>query len=182
MKTALIIIDIQNDYFPSGKNELVKSLEASQKAKKILINFRLKNLPVIHIQHLSTRPGSTFFIPGTAGAEIHVNVAPIQTETVITKNYPNSFRETGLHQQLRGQKVEHLVISGMMSNMCVDATVRAAKDLGYRVTVVADACATKDLSFQGKVVAAQDVHNASMSSLNYFYADVKNTDELIQQL
>ncbi len=182
MKTALIIIDIQNDYFPLGKNELVKSLEASQKAKDILIHFRQKNLPVIHIQHLSVRPGSDFFIPGTEGTEIHVNVAPIENESVITKNYPNSFRETGLHQQLQEQKVEHLVISGMMSHMCVDATVRAARDLGYQVTVVADACATKDLSFQGKVVPAQEVNNAFMAALNYFYADVKNADELIQQL
>lgn len=181
MRNALLIIDIQNDYFPGGKNELVNSYEASLKAKELLERFRQKNLPVIHIQHLSVRPGSAFFIPDTIGAEIHANVFPQANETLITKNYPNSFRETGLQNYLQQQGITHLVIAGMMSHMCVDATVRAAKDFGYEVTVVADACATKDLSIQGTTVKASDVHHSFMAALNYFYADVKNTADLIEQ-
>jgi nicotinamidase-related amidase len=182
MKTALILIDIQNDYFPGGKNEMVKSQEAGQKAKEVLTHFRQKELPVIHIKHLSVRPGATFFIPGTEGAEIHADVTPIQTETVITKHFPNSFRETELHQHLLEQKTEHLVIAGMMSHMCVDSTARAAKDLGYQVTVVIDACASKNLTLQGKEIPAQEIHDSYMAGLKYFYADIKRSDELIQQL
>ena len=182
MNKALLIIDIQNDYFPGGKNELVNSTGASLKAKELLKTFRQKNLPVIHIQHLSVRPGSAFFVPNTTGAEIHANVYPQESETVITKNFPNSFRETGLQNHLQQKEIKHLVVAGMMSHMCVDATVRAAKDLGYDVTVAADACATKDLSIQGNEVKAGDVHHSFMAALNYFYADVKNTAELIEQL
>jgi nicotinamidase-related amidase len=136
MKTALLIIDLQNDYFPGGSNELVNSLEASMKAGELLGRFRDKNLPVVHVRHLSVRPGSTYFIPGTTGSEIHANVRPLPNEKVIIKNYPNSFRETELHNYLQEQQIDHLVVSGMMSHMCVDATARAGKDLGYQVTVV----------------------------------------------
>ncbi len=179
MKPVLILIDIQNDYFPGGKNEMVKSREAGRKAKEVLTRFRQKNLPVIHIKHLSVRPGATFFIPGTAGAEIHEDVVPVETETIITKHCPNSFRKTSLHQHLQEQKVDHLVIVGMMSHMCVDSTARAAKDLGYEVTVIADACASKNLSLQGKEIPAQEIHNSFMAGLKYFYADIKRSEEFI---
>jgi nicotinamidase-related amidase len=182
MKTALILIDIQNDYFPGGKNEMVKSLEAGQKAKKLLTHFRQKELPVMHIKHWSVRPDATFFIPGTEGAEIHADVTPTQTETVITKHFPNSFKETALHQHLQEQKAEHLVIAGMRSHMCVDSTARAAKDLGYQVTVVMDACASRNLILQDKEIPAQTIHDSYMAGLSYFYADIKKSDELIQQL
>ena len=95
-RKALIIIDIQNDYFEGGANPLIGSLEASKNAKALLKDFREKSLTVIHIQHFSTRAGSTFFIPNTKGVEIHENIRPIGGEKVIAKNYPNSFRETDL--------------------------------------------------------------------------------------
>ncbi|MGN6165260.1 MAG: cysteine hydrolase family protein [Flavisolibacter sp.] len=181
MKKALLLIDIQNDYFPQGKNELVNSVLASEKAKALLNYFRNHNLPIIHIQHLSVRPGSTFFIPDTEGAAIHKNVQPLENEKVIVKNYPNSFRETELQNYLQEQEVQHLVVAGMMSHMCVDATVRAAKDLGYQVTVAEDACATKDLSFRDKTIPAPQVHSSFMAALNYFYAEIKQANELIEQ-
>ena len=129
--TALLIIDIQNDYFEDGANPLKGSYEASLNAKEILGLFRKMTLPVIHIQHLSTREGSTFFIPNTFGSELHANVSPIQNEKVITKNFPNSFRDTELYNYLQSNKVTDLVICGMMTHMCVDATTRAAKDFGF---------------------------------------------------
>ena len=181
MKTALVIIDIQNDYFPDGKNELVNSVEASLKAKGLLEHFRQMDLPVVHIRHLSVRPGSTYFIPGTEGAEIHANVQPLQDEKIVTKNYPNSFRETDLHEYLQEQQIEHLVISGMMSHMCVDSTARAGKDLGYRVTIAEDACATKDLILQEQKVPAQEIHQAFMAGLSYYYAEIKTSQQVIEQ-
>ena len=182
MKTALVIIDIQNDYFPDGKNELVNSVEASLKAKDLLEHFRQRNLPVVHIRHLSVRPGSTYFIPGTKGAEIHANVQPLQNEKIIIKNYPNSFRETGLHDYLQEQQIEHLVISGMMSHMCVDSTARAGKDLGYRITIAEDACATKDLILQEQKIPGPEIHRAFMAGLSYYYAEIKTSSQLIEQI
>jgi len=181
MKTALLIIDLQNDYFPGGNNELVNSSEASLRARDLLDLFRKRNLPVVHVQHLSIRPGSAYFIPGTTGAEIHENVRPLQHEKVITKNYPNSFRQTGLHDYLQEQEVTHLIISGMMSHMCVDSTARAGKDQGYQVTIAEDACATKDLTFQGRKIPAHEVHGSFMVALSHFYAEIKMSSELIKQ-
>lgn len=179
-KHTLLIIDIQNDYFEGGANPLVGSLQASLKAKEILSIFRKESLPVIHIQHLSARPGSTFFVPDTQGAEIHPNVSPVSGEKVIVKNYPNSFRDTELLDYLKSKGITDLIVCGMMTQMCVDATVRAAKDFGFNCTVISDACATKDLDIQNKKVSAENVHYAFLAALDYFYSTVLTTDEYIK--
>jgi nicotinamidase-related amidase len=176
---ALLIVDIQNDYFEGGTNPLVGSLEASIEAKRLLAWFRLKKKPVIHVQHIASRPGATFFVPRTKGAEIHSNVKPLVTEKIVVKHFPNSFRETGLHEYLQEEQITHLVICGMMTHMCVDSTTRAAKDLGYTCTLVSDACATKNLQINGNEILASDVQPSFLAALSYFYAEVKTTNEFI---
>jgi nicotinamidase-related amidase len=176
--TALLVIDIQNDYFPGGAMELEGADAAGAKASQALKSFRDKNLPVIHVRHLSVRPGATFFIPGTKGAEIHASVRPGAGETVIEKNFPNSFRNTALKDHLEKNHIKHLVVAGMMTHMCVDASVRQAADLGYTVTLLADACATRAQSYGGETVPARQVHHAFLAALNGFYAKVINTHEL----
>jgi nicotinamidase-related amidase len=179
MSKALIIVDIQNDYFENGAMELVGSLKASENAKQILSKFRSEKLPIVHIQHLSVAPGSTFFLPETEGQEIHENVKPLEGEKVIEKYYPNSFRDTGLLEYLKSQNVTELVFVGMMTQMCIDATVRAAKDLEFECTVIGDACATRDLEVNGKQVKAADVQTAFLAGLSFFYADIKNTADYL---
>jgi nicotinamidase-related amidase len=181
-KKALIIIDIQNDYFEGGANALNGSLEASLNARKLLEKFRERSLPVIHVQHFSTRPDSTFFIPNTKGVEIHENVIPIDGEKVITKNYPNSFQKTDLLEYLNENNITELIISGMMTHMCVDSTTRAAKDFDFTCTLIGDACATKDLEIQGKGVSAKEVQKSFLAALGYFYSTVKNTEEYLNDL
>ena len=176
--TALVVIDIQNDYFPGGAMELEGADAAGAKAGIAIRSFREKKLPVIHVRHLSVRPGATFFLPGTRGAEIHASVRPAAGETVVEKNFPNSFRNTGLKDLLEMQSVKNLVVAGMMTHMCVDASVRHAADLGYKVTLLGDACATRAQSYGGETVAARQVHAAFLAALNGFYAKVVNTHEL----
>jgi nicotinamidase-related amidase len=175
---ALVIIDIQNDYFPGGKMELEGADAAASNAARALEQFRSKRLPIVHVRHLSTRPGATFFIPGTAGAEIHQRVRPNAGERVIEKNFPNSFRATDLDQVLKASGAKELVVAGMMTHMCVDASVRQAADLGYKVTLLGDACATRAQSFGGESVPAKQVHAAFLAALNGFYAKVIPTHEL----
>src|SRR5215208_8381368 len=170
--TALLIIDIQNDYFPGGAMELEGADAAGAKAGAALEKFRNNGNAVIHVRHLSVRPGSTFFLPGTRGADIHAAVAPQGAETIVEKNFPNSFRATNLEQTLKGLGVKTLVVAGMMTHMCVDATVRHAADLGYKVTLLADACATRAQKFADETVAARQVHAAFLAALNGFYAKV----------
>ncbi|MDK9704301.1 MAG: cysteine hydrolase [Sulfuritalea sp.] len=178
MSTALLIIDIQNDYFPGGAMELTGSVEAGAQAGKLLDAFRKKALPVIHVQHLSTRPGAPFFVPGTQGVEIHPCVSPRKAETIIQKNFPNSFRETSLLQHLRDRQITRLVVAGMMTQMCVDSTVRAAADLGFECLLAHDACATRPLSFGGATVPAENVQTAFLAALNGLFAKLKSADEL----
>ncbi|MCX7155022.1 MAG: cysteine hydrolase family protein [Rhodocyclales bacterium] len=182
MNTALLIIDIQNDYFPGGAMELEGSVEAGQQAAKLIDAFRKKALPVIHVQHLSTRPGATFFVPGTKGVEIHPCVSPGKGETIIRKNFPNSFRDTPLLQHLRDRKITRLVVAGMMTQMCIDTSVRAAADLGFECLLAHDACATKSLSFGGVTVAAANVQTAFLAALNGLFARVQPVDELCAAL
>ncbi|MCM4157821.1 cysteine hydrolase family protein [Gramella sp. AN32] len=179
LKTALILIDIQQDYFPGGKMELSNPEKASLNAKKILDEFRKEKSPVIHIQHKSTRPDSKFFIPGTRGMEIHKNVKPIEREIVIIKNYPNSFRETELLETLHKMNIEKLVICGMMTHMCVDATTRHAKDLGFDCIVIGDACATKDLEIFGEKVEASEVQKSFLAAMDYYYSAVMTTEKYL---
>ena len=178
MTAALLIIDIQNDYFPGGAMTLVGPDSAAAKAAKLLGAFRARRAPVIHVQHLSVRPGATFFIPNTRGAEIHESVRPQAGETLVQKNFPNAFRETKLLEHLRASKIDQLVIAGMMTHMCVDTTTRAAADLGLACSLAHDACATKELAFNGTKVAAENVQASYMAGLNGLFAKVLTAEEL----
>lgn len=178
MNQALLIIDIQNDYFPGGAMELVGSPAAGAQAGKLLRAFRQKSLPVIHIQHISTRPGATFFLPDTKGVQIHESVAPEAGETVFQKHFPNSFRETPLLEHLRKQQITQLVIAGMMTQMCVDSSTRAAADLGFQCILAHDACATRAMTFGGRTVPAESVQAAFLASLNGLFAKVQSAEEI----
>ena len=175
---ALLLIDIQNDYFPGGRMELSGSEAAGLNAGKLLDAFRKNKMPVFHIQHISVRPNAAFFLPHTKGVNIHDSVAPIPGEPVIQKNFPNSFRETNLLEMLREADIGSLVAAGMMTQMCVDTTVRAAADLGLACQLVHDACAARDLTFAGRHVAAVDVQTAFMAALNGLFAEVLDTEAI----
>jgi nicotinamidase-related amidase len=182
MTHALLLIDIQNDYFPGGAMELVGSSRAGVQAGKLLDAFRQKALPIIHIQHISIRHGASFFLPDTAGAQIHECVAPKVGETVFQKNFPNSFRETPLLEHLRKHELTRLVIAGMMTQMCIDSTTRAATDFGFQCLLAQDACATKALSFDGTTVSAENVQTAFLAALNGLFAQVLSVDEICLNL
>jgi len=178
MSDALVIIDIQNDYFPGGAMELAGAEAAGRLAGEVLARFRLARLPVVHVRHDNIRAGSTFFLPGTKGAEIHPLVAAQAGEPVVTKHFPNSFRDTGLLEILHGFSATRLTICGMMTHMCIDTGVRAAFDLGFACRLVADACATRELSFGGRTVAAADVQAAYLAALGAVFAQVAPAAEL----
>ncbi|MBJ6799726.1 cysteine hydrolase family protein [Geomonas propionica] len=182
MKTALLIIDIQNDYFPGGKMELVGSVEAAAATTRLLAAFRKEGWPVFHVQHLSTNPGATFFLPETQGCEIYPGVAPLPGEPVVTKHFPSSFRDTTLEQDLRAAEVGTLLVCGMMSHMCVDTTVRAAFDLGFSCIVTHDACATRELAFNGVTVPAAQVHASYMAALGSIFAKVLGVDQIMENM
>jgi len=178
-KRAVIVIDLQNEYLPTGKLPLTGIEAAVSNAAKVIADARASGVPVIHVRHEFANADAPFFVPGSDGVKIQAAVAPRDGETVIVKNFPNSFRETNLARLLDERRVEEVVVVGAMSHMCVDAGVRAAADLGYSVTVLHDACATLDLEFGGVKVPAPQVHAAMMAGFAFAYATVKSTEEYL---
>ncbi|MCY0147585.1 cysteine hydrolase [Hoeflea sp. G2-23] len=177
--TALLLVDIQNDYFEDGRWPLARMDQASTKAAKILGHARQQGLMVVHIHHEIPSAEAPFFRPGSKGAEIHPSVAPEAGEEVILKHRPNSFVDTRLQDLLSSRGIVRVIIIGAMSQMCIDATARAAKDLGYDVTVVHDACAARDITFGSDTVPAAQVHAAFMGGLAGTYATLTDCDTLV---
>lgn len=176
------MVDLQNDYFPGGKMELARIEEAAENARILLAEFRKKKMAIVHIQHISMPPNAFFFLPGTDGAKINDRVVPQEGEAVVVKNYPNSFRDTSLLEILRNEHIDGLVICGAMSHMCIDATTRAAFDLGFNCVVAEDACATMDLLFNSKVIKASEVHASFMAALSFPYAKVVATRDIVDSM
>jgi nicotinamidase-related amidase len=145
----------------------------------VLDSFRAAGEPVIHMKHVWDEPEAEFMRPGTEGIQIHPTVAPADGDLVLEKTTPNSFVDTRLEEELRQRDTKELVVAGMMSSMCVDATVRAAADLGFSPTVVHDACAAPDLEFNGVEVPGAAVHAAFMAALADGYAEVTSAAELL---
>jgi nicotinamidase-related amidase len=181
MNTALLIIDIQNDYFPGGKYPLVNPLEAAKKAYELLQCFREHNGHHIHVQHIALESDAAFFVKGDSGSDIHDSVAHFEGEPIVYKHEPNSFLNTNLLELLREWEVERMVITGMMTHMCVDATARAASDFGFQVIVAEDACATRDLKYGETTIPAEHVHKAFLAALKS-YGKVMKSDEIIALL
>lgn len=176
-KHALIIIDIQNDYFPGGKWTLSGVEAAADNAARALAAARAKGDLVVHVRHEFESADAPFFVPGSEGARIHSKVAVAEGEPVVLKHKVNAFLDTPLLGLLEEQRITDLTIVGNMSHVCVDGATRAAADLGYNVSVLHDACASRDLAFNGVNVPAAQVHAAYMAALAFGYAKVISTEE-----
>ncbi len=180
--TALILIDIQNDYFENGNFPLDGAEQAAKKAAKVKKYFTENNFPVFIIQHESLDENATFFRPGTVGQELAEQVWPEGGESVVIKHYPNSFKETSLLDDLRKLETDHLVVTGMMTFMCVDATVRAAIDLGFTCTLIHDATAARPLEFGDNSVAAEDVQTSFVAALSFLCDEVLSADDYLSRV
>jgi nicotinamidase-related amidase len=178
-KRAIVVIDLQNEYWPSGSVPLENIERAAANAARVIARGRETGDLIVNVRH--EKPGGPVFVPGSEGAEINEMVAPGEGEPVITKNFPNAFRDTGLKSMLDGKSIEEVVVVGAMSHMCIDATVRAANDFGYKTVTIHDACATRALEFNGTSVSAAQVHTALMAALAYAYGEVIATDAFIDR-
>lgn len=181
MKPALILIDIQNDYFPGGRMVLHGADDAARRAAALLAHFRASGRPVVHVRHVASDPGASFFLPDTEGALTHELVAPTSSETVIEKHSPNSFVGTDLATHLESIGATTVVIAGMMTHMCVDSTTRAASDRGLTCVVVADACATREQTYAGVRVGAELVHAAFLAALDGTFATVEPLETVLER-
>lgn len=177
-KRAIVVVDLQNEYLSSGKLPLAGIDDAVAQAARVIAAARAAGETLIHVAH-ENPADAPVFAAGTPNVAIIPAVAPRDGETVLVKHRPNAFHGTDLAALLDAAGVEEVVVVGAMSHMCIDATGRAAADLGYAVTLVHDACATRDLAFQGRIVAAADVHAAFMAALAFAYGKAVATDDYL---
>lgn len=176
---ALIVVDIQNDYFPGGKWPLSGVEAAADNAAQVLAAARAAGDLVVHVRHEFPSADAPFFVPGSEGAQIHPKVRAQGEEPVVLKHQINAFRDTELAGLLTEHGIKELVVVGNMSHICIDGVTRAAADFGYQVTVVHDACAACDQTFNGLTIPAAHVHGAFMAALAFGYASVVSTRELL---
>jgi nicotinamidase-related amidase len=167
-KTALLIIDVQEFYFPGGRMQLENPEVAGMNAGLLLDLFRAKGYPVYHVRHN--------FEPG---GNIHPYVKPLPGEIVYSKDQVNAFADTDLLNALQKDTIERLVICGMQTHMCVEAAVRAAHDLGFTCLLASDACATRTLQFEEHIIPADYVHYSTLNTLQGSYARVATTEAII---
>lgn len=170
-KTALMIVDVQEFYFPGGRLQLENPEVAGMNAGLLLDHFRKLGMPVYHVRH-NFQPGG----------EIHPYVKPAEEEIVISKDQVNAFQGTGLLEMLQEDSVVHLVICGMQTHMCVEAAVRAAHDYGFTCLLASDACATRALQYEEHIISARNVHYATLNTLKGSYARVATTEAIIKEL
>jgi nicotinamidase-related amidase len=168
-KTALLVIDVQEFYFPDGAMPLESPEAASANCKKLIEKFRSNKQTIIHIAHNASK-----------GADFHPDVVPRDGEKVIVKDEVSAFNGTDLLEYIRDTEIDKLVICGMQTHMCVEAAVRAAYDHGVECVLVRDACATRALTYGEHTVSAKDVHDSTLGSLDGIYATVVDTKTFIE--
>lgn len=176
---VLIVVDIQNDYFPGGLWEVPGMTVAADNAARLLAAARKSNDLIVHIRHEFENENAPFFKPNSHGAQIHPKVQNLKNEPVVVKRFANSYRETNLKQILDQNNIKQVVICGAMTQNCIDAITRASNDFGYECTVIHDACAARDLQFNGKQIPAEYVHGAFMAALQFAYAKTVSTEEYL---
>jgi len=176
---VLIIIDLQKaiDHSSWGKRN---NLQAEENNVRLLKLWRETHRPLIHVRHASSEPNSTYR-PNQEGFEFKKEVQPMPSETILTKHHHSAFIDTDLEQQLRSNGWDTLIITGVITNNSVEATVRMAGNLGFDTYVVSDATFTFDkVDLTGKLHPAEDVHNLSLANMHGEYATVVDTATILE--
>ncbi|MET4216438.1 nicotinamidase-related amidase [Bradyrhizobium sp. LB7.2] len=175
-ESCLVLIDIQNEY-RAGPLALPDPEPAIAVAAKLLARARKSGAAIFHIAHKG-RAGSLFDRAADRGA-IVAELAPLAGEFVIEKELPNAFAGTDLQAQLAASGRKNIVLAGFMTHMCVSSTARAALDLGFRTTIDADSCATRDLpDGRGGTLAARTIHEVALAELSDRFAIIARGDAL----
>ncbi|UCV06307.1 cysteine hydrolase family protein [Dechloromonas denitrificans] len=170
-KTALVLIDYQHEYC-SGPLALPDEARVTPIACRLRAWAEQSGIAVIHVLHRAPA-GSLLFAEGSPGAEPLAGLVPAAGETVIYKQLPSAFTGTGLAEALQAKGSENLLIAGYMTHNCVDSTAREAFHRGYKVGIVADASATRDLPGPGgETIPAAQVHAGVLAGLGDRIAEI----------
>jgi nicotinamidase-related amidase len=175
---AMLIVDMQKDYYPGGRCELEGILAAHANTLALIRRAGAEGIERIYVRHIAAEDAA-FLARGSEGSKLHEDLPIRENERIFIKAHPNSFRETGLDRYLKERGYRRLLVCGAMSHMCIDTTVRAGYDLGYAITLAHDACATKDLEFGGERIPAREVHRSFVAALAGKFCRVEGSESLL---
>jgi nicotinamidase-related amidase len=176
--TALLVIDFQLEYFEGGRMPIPDGRAAMAKAKELIAFADAHGMPVFHIQHLGPAGGPLFAQDGETVA-FHPDILPAPHHSVVQKTTASSFASTDLHKQLQAQDIRTLIISGLMTHMCVSTAARDARPLGYQVIVAGDASATRAIeAWDGGVIGHAELHRAALTEVSDSFAEVLTTEKI----
>jgi len=164
---ALIVIDVQNEYFAGGAWALPHAERALPNILALMDKARARGDSVVTIQHVAPE-GSPVFARGSKGAQLHKDLPASTGGPLFEKQHPSSFQGTGLRDYLAKNGITALDICGFMTQMCCDTTTREAYANGFAVRLFSDATAARNLVFEGEVVPHEMVHRASLATLARF--------------
>lgn len=182
MKPALLVIDVQNEYFaPHGRWVLPDGEAALERVQRLLEAARAGGHPVFHVRHESLDPGAPVFRPGSRGVEPHPAIEVRPGELRIQKHYPGSFTQTPLEAYLGRAGADTVVICGYMTHMCCDTTTRQARERGFGVWFASDATATRDLTLNGETVSHREIHRATLAVMAQF-ATVAPAEDIVAKV
>lgn len=179
--TALIAIDFQNEYF-SGRMPIPDGLAALRQTRRLIDWADRHAMPVFHAQHIAPAD-SPIFAEGSEAFSIHAELRPAAHHTVLTKATPSAFAGTALETELQARGIRTLVLTGLMTHMCVSATAFDAAPRGYHSLIVSDACATRDLDLEdGGVLGHRELHRAALRGVSDVVAEVRTTADVLALL
>ena len=178
-ETALIVIDFQNEYF-SGKMPIPDGMKALTHTQSLVKFAHQHKMPVFFVRHIGPANGP-LFAQGSKFAEFHKDLQPAGNDRVITKETPSSFVGTDLDKQLKALGIKKIIVTGLMTHMCVSSTARDAVPLGYEVIIPEDATATRDLAtWDNKIVDHATLQRAALAGLADVFAEIKTTKDVLE--
>lgn len=181
-KTALLVIDVQNEYF-DGKWPIPEGSAALERIEQALETSHSAGATVVYIQHAIANPAYGLFVPGSHGFDLHPRLHPRREDPRIVKNYPGSFSKTELETTLRQRRIETIVISGYMTHMCCDTTAREGFQRDFRVLFLDDATATRDGQHPTLgTIAHTELHRTTLITQASMFAQVLPTSEFLAQV
>lgn len=182
-KRALIVIDVQNEYFDGALPISDPPPDVSlANVGRAMDAASAAGVPVIVVRHGSSDPESPIFREGTHAWELHPEVERRSRDHLIEKSLPGSFTGTPLESILAAGGVDTVAITGYMTHMCVDTTSRQAAHLGLAVEILNDATGTLPLENSGGSAAGEELHRATLVAQGQFFADVISTDDWLERI
>lgn len=181
MKRALLVIDVQNEYF-TGKLPVTYPNVSLDKILEVMETANRSNIPIIVIQHTATQNDSKTFVKGSKEWVLHEEISKRKYDYLIEKNLPGSFTDTNLESVLRNNGIDTVVICGYMTQMCCDTTSRQAFHMGFSVEFLSDATGTLDISNYAGDIMAEELHKAILVTQAMRFSKVLCVEEWIKSV